>query len=76
MELCDCRLSGWVTAVRNTPRCALSAYQAIDLLHQQIYERAAVIFGLKTKNRSSEALALISKLHGLREALVKELKGF
>jgi hypothetical protein len=53
---------------------AQPAFQAIELLHRQVHKLAVALLELQAHDLTSEALTRLGELHGLRDALLEQLK--
>jgi hypothetical protein len=49
-------------------------FEIIEPLHRQVHVLGAELLELQIQGRNAEALARLGELHGLREALLKQLK--
>lgn len=70
----QCRFGKWLDSELLTSHLEPSAYQAVDLLHQQVHTMAAALLALKHSGRNSEALARLRELYALRDDLLEKLK--
>jgi diguanylate cyclase (GGDEF)-like protein/PAS domain S-box-containing protein len=72
----QCRFGTWLESEGQLGRGTQPAFQAIESVHHQFHALAAKISSLHTGGRSSEGLARLSELHGLRDELMKQLAVF
>ncbi len=70
-----CRFGQWLNTEEDLARYgAQPAFQVIELLHWQVHALAAELCELQTQGYKQEALARLNELHGLRDALLEQLK--
>jgi hypothetical protein len=53
---------------------AQPAFNAIELLHRKVHAKALHLLELQAQGRKPEALARLGELHGLRDALIDQMK--
>lgn len=70
----QCRFGQWLDSGLLLPHVDQSAYQTVNLLHQQVHTLAEALLTLKSAGRNSEALARLSELNVLRDDLLEKLK--
>jgi diguanylate cyclase (GGDEF)-like protein/PAS domain S-box-containing protein len=70
----QCRFGMWLDAEGLARHGAQPAFQAIELLHREVHALAAELCELHAWDRAPEALARLGELHGLRDALLAQLK--
>ncbi|WP_295429942.1 EAL domain-containing protein [uncultured Thiodictyon sp.] len=70
----QCRFGMWLEDECLTRSGAQPAFQVIEQLHRQLHALASELCVLHTTGRDSEALAKRGELHGLRDALLEQLK--
>jgi len=70
----QCRFGQWLDSERLLPDVDQSAYQAVDISHQQAHALADALLTLKNAGRNSEALARLGELNVLRDDLLEKLK--
>jgi len=68
----QCRFGIWLNSSRHTLQ---PAFQAIETLHQQVHALALDLLELHAQGRTTEALAGLRELHGLRDTMLEQLKG-
>lgn len=67
-----CRFGTWLDA--ETCQSARPAFQTVEPLHRSVHALAAEMCELHSRGREPEALAMLGTLHGLRDALLGQLK--
>ncbi len=70
----QCRFGMWLYGELLAGRRAMPVLQAIEPLHEAVHALAGELLQLKAQGRTSEALARLGELHGLRDALLSLLK--
>lgn len=70
----QCRLGAWLDAAALTRSGALPVFRGIDALHQHVHALAIELCELQAQGRNLEGLARLGELHGLRDALLEQLK--
>jgi diguanylate cyclase (GGDEF)-like protein/PAS domain S-box-containing protein len=68
------RLSMWLNIESLANYCAQPAFEAIDSLYRQTQMLSTELCELQTLGRNAEALARLSELHDLGDALIEQLK--
>ena len=68
------RLSIWINTENLRNQSAQRVFEAVDSLHRQIQTLSTELCELQTLGRNSEALARLSELHDLGDALIEQLK--
>jgi hypothetical protein len=69
-----CRFGTWLDAGGMARHGGKPAFQAIELLHQKVHALAVELCEFQARGRTPEALARLGELHGLRGALLDQLK--
>ena len=64
----------WLNTIGQVSYGAQSAFAAIEVLHQQVHVLGAELLELHARGSNQEALARLGELHGLRNALLNQLK--
>ena len=72
----QCRVGAWLKTERQSARGKLPAFQAIETLHRQFHDLAAVIYGAQDGDRNVEGLARLQQLHCLQDQFLKRLTAF
>ncbi|GEM_PF-301482 len=70
----QCRLGTWLAADGQARHSAQPAFQAIEGLHRKVHALAGELLELQAQGRNLEAQARLGELHGLRDALLEQLK--
>jgi len=70
----QCRFGMWLNTKGLIRYGVQSAFATIEVLHQQMHVLWAELLELQARGRNSEALARQCELHGLRVALLGQLK--
>jgi hypothetical protein len=70
----QCHFGAWLDADGQTRFGARPSFQAIDLLHRRVHLLGAEMCELHSQGRGTDALAKLGELHGLRDALLEQLK--
>lgn len=70
----QCRFGMWLDAEGLARYGAQPAFRAIEPLHRRVHALAVDLLELQAGGRNPEALARLSELHGLRDALLEQLK--
>ncbi len=70
----QCRFGTWLNTEGQARHAAQPALQAIKSLHRQVHALAAELLELQAKKQNLAAQAKLDKLHGLRDALLEQLK--
>lgn len=70
----QCPFGVWLNTAGRALHSAHPGFLTIEPLHQQIHALATELLELHAKGRSSEAIAKLSELHALRDALLEQLK--
>jgi len=70
----QCRFGMWWNAEGLARYGVQPAFLAIEPLHRQVHALAAELLELHVQGRNPEALARLGELHGLRDALIEQLK--
>uniref|UniRef100_E6QR56 Chemoreceptor zinc-binding domain-containing protein n=1 Tax=mine drainage metagenome TaxID=410659 RepID=E6QR56_9ZZZZ len=68
----QCRFGMWLDSSHHAMQ---PAFQAIETLHQQVHALALDLLELHAQGRTTEALARLRELHGLRDSMLEQLKG-
>ncbi|MDE3186154.1 MAG: EAL domain-containing protein [Acidobacteriota bacterium] len=71
----ECKFGLWLLAEAQTQRGRLSAFEQMNVLHQQMHALGAELVALKTQGQAEAALARLAELHELRGALFEKLNG-
>jgi hypothetical protein len=69
-----CHFGKWLYADGIVRYSKYPAFQPIEILHQQVHALAVELLKFQAQDRNKEALARLSELHSLRDALLKHLK--
>ncbi len=69
-----CRFGTWLDAGGLARQGGQPAFQAIKLLHRKVHALAAELCEIQSVGRNPEALARLGEFHGLRDALLEQLK--
>ncbi|MCQ8104819.1 EAL domain-containing protein [Methylomonas sp. SURF-2] len=70
----QCRFGVWLDGGGMAERGSPSVRRAIMVLHRQLHELAAELGKLKIQGRDQDVLAGLDEFHGLRDALLLQLK--
>jgi EAL domain-containing protein (putative c-di-GMP-specific phosphodiesterase class I) len=70
----QCRFGEWMEGEGQARHGTQPAFKTIELLHRQVHVLAVELLELQALNRTPEALARLRELHGLRDALLVQLK--
>lgn len=70
----QCRLGTWLVADGQARHSAQPAFQAIDALHRKVHALAGELLELQAQDRNLEVQTRLGELHGLRDALLEQLK--
>jgi hypothetical protein len=70
----QCHFGKWLDAERLVRQGAQAVFHNIDPLHRQVHALAAELCELRDRGRKREALARLGELHGLRDALLEQMK--
>ena len=70
----QCRFGMWLDTKGLICYGAQSAFATIEVLHQQVHVLGAELLELHARGSNQEALARLGELHGLRDALLNQLK--
>jgi hypothetical protein len=76
LDASQCRFGAWLKSEEQLGWGTQSEFQAIEGVHEQFHALAAEIFSLQTGGRSTEGLARLAELHGLRDELMRQLAVF
>ncbi|MFP5205908.1 MAG: PAS domain S-box protein [Acidobacteriota bacterium] len=68
-----CRFSAWLDAEREAGRGNLTAFRAIELLHEQLHATTAEILNSQAAGPNSEGLARLSLLHRMHDEFLGNL---
>ena len=68
----QCRFGSWLDV--EARHGARPAFQAIERLHRAVHAQAAEMCELHHRGRDAVALAMLGPLHGLRDALLGQLR--
>ncbi|MEI7611280.1 MAG: EAL domain-containing protein [Betaproteobacteria bacterium] len=71
----QCRFSAWLEAEGQTYPSEPASFQAVKDVHQSLHALARDLCELHVQDQSRAALARLDELHGLRDALIEQLKG-
>ncbi len=74
LDRSQCRFGKWLDTYGMSRHGAQPVFQTIELLHQQVHTLAVELLELQARGRNLEALAMLRELHGLRDALLEQLK--
>lgn len=69
----ECRFSVWLDAERQAGRANLPAFQAIELLHEQLHGLTSEILNSQAGGPCTEGLARLSILHRMRDEFLDSL---
>ena len=70
----QCHFGIWLDGEGLTRYGAQPVFKSIELLHQRVHTLAVHLLEHQTQSRNSEALTRLRELHGLRDALIEQLK--
>ena len=70
----QCHFGTWLDDEGLARYGAQPAFKAIELLHHRVHALAVHLLEYQAQGRNPEALARLCELHGLRDALVEQLK--
>ncbi|MDD5277633.1 MAG: EAL domain-containing protein [Methylovulum sp.] len=70
----QCRFGNWLVTEGQAQHSAQPAFQIIGPLHHKVHELASELLELQAQGRNLEVQARLDELHGLREALLEQLK--
>ncbi len=74
MDIHQCRFGQWLNADGLARFGKQPNFQVIDQLHRKVHALAAELCRLHEQGRQPEALAKLMELHGLRDALLEQLR--
>jgi diguanylate cyclase (GGDEF)-like protein/PAS domain S-box-containing protein len=70
----QCHLGTWLDAEGQERYVAQPAFKAMELLHRKVHVLVAQMCDLHSRGRSLDVQAKLAELHGLRDALLEQLK--
>jgi diguanylate cyclase (GGDEF)-like protein/PAS domain S-box-containing protein len=70
----QCRFGQWLNADGLARFGAQPSFQVIEHLHRKVHALATELCNLHVQDRKPEALARLKELHGLRDALLEQLR--
>ena len=70
----QCRFGRWLDTDGRARHGAQPPFQVIEALHQQVHALAVALCELRAQGRNLEALAGLEEIHGLRDAVLEQLK--
>jgi hypothetical protein len=74
LDLHQCRFGKWLDTESLTGYGTQPAFQALEPLHRLVHAMTAELLALHGEGRQPQALTRLGELHGMRDALLAQVK--